>query len=162
MSNDENEVNMVEDPQITTTNGPQVTPQNATGPRPLSPSGVHVSEEFVKKNIEFISELHAFQNQLEHLHNCMQAASSSDKDVKLVAQTNALVQKVELISNLVKINEAISTARSVECGLLQVSILSPLLFNIDVNDFPKDPLVHTAIYADDTAHTTSSPFHHHV
>ncbi|GIY32906.1 hypothetical protein CEXT_566921 [Caerostris extrusa] len=61
--------------------------------------GVHVSEEFVYENIELISEFHAFQSQLEHLHNYMQAASSSDKDTKLVAQTNALVQVEELISN---------------------------------------------------------------
>ncbi|GIY61081.1 hypothetical protein CEXT_266861 [Caerostris extrusa] len=49
--------------------------------------------------MELISELHAFQTQLEYLHNCMQAASNSDKDVKLVAQTNDLVQKVEVLIN---------------------------------------------------------------
>ncbi|GIY13282.1 hypothetical protein CDAR_290121, partial [Caerostris darwini] len=95
-----NEVNM-EDSTPIVNNGPHVTPQNASRSRPVSPSGIHVSEEFAYDNIELISELHAFQSQLEHLHNCMQAASSSEKDVKLVAQTNALVQKVEeLISSI--------------------------------------------------------------
>ncbi|GIY58091.1 hypothetical protein CEXT_235561 [Caerostris extrusa] len=45
MSNiDENEVNMEETPLTITTNGLPETPKNATGFRPVSPSGVQTNE----------------------------------------------------------------------------------------------------------------------
>ncbi|GIY52438.1 hypothetical protein CDAR_181111 [Caerostris darwini] len=93
-TNDENEVTMEDStPEVKNDNGPKATTQNSTGPRPVPPSGIKISDDFIYENIQLISELNAFQSQLEYLHNCMQAASSSDKDSQLVAQTNALVQK---------------------------------------------------------------------
>ncbi|GIY03839.1 hypothetical protein CDAR_125271, partial [Caerostris darwini] len=69
-------------------------PQNInTGVRPISPSGINVSEDFLYDNMELIAELHTFQSQLEHLHNCMQSATNKNQDPKLTAQTNALVLK---------------------------------------------------------------------
>ncbi|GIY90997.1 hypothetical protein CDAR_386591 [Caerostris darwini] len=79
--NNVNEVTMEDStPEVNNDEGPKTTTQNSTGPRPVSPSGVKISDDFVYENFQLISELHVFQSQLEYLHNCMQAASSNDKD----------------------------------------------------------------------------------
>ncbi|GIY69706.1 putative RNA-directed DNA polymerase from transposon BS [Caerostris darwini] len=102
-NSNENEVTMEDStPEVKDDKGPKTTTQNSTGPRPVSPSGVKISDDFVYENFQLISELHVFQSQLEYLHNCMQAASSSDHDNQLVAQTNALVQKVEELIKVIK------------------------------------------------------------
>ncbi|GIZ02154.1 RNA-directed DNA polymerase from mobile element jockey [Caerostris extrusa] len=72
--------------------------------------------------MELISELHAFQTQLEYLHNCMQVASNSDKDVKLVAQTNDLVQKVEVLINNLGVPLAKLPATPVEAERIKMAV----------------------------------------
>ncbi|GIY62945.1 hypothetical protein CEXT_456391 [Caerostris extrusa] len=87
-------------PQTNNQDLSETTQNDNIGIRPVSPSGVSVSEDFLYDNMELIAELHTFQAQLEHLHNCMQAAPSNKQDAKLTAQTNELVLKVEgLINN---------------------------------------------------------------
>ncbi|GIZ05222.1 hypothetical protein CEXT_290451 [Caerostris extrusa] len=96
----ENEVNMELAPTINDQDLSETTQNENVKIRPVSPSGVNVTEDFLYDNMELIAELHTFQAQLEHLHNCMQAASNKNQDAKLTAQTNALVLKVEgLINN---------------------------------------------------------------
>ncbi|GIY32483.1 hypothetical protein CEXT_784991 [Caerostris extrusa] len=98
---DENEINMEFTPPTNDQDLSETNENSISGIRPVSPSGVNVSEEFLYDNMELIAELHTFQAQLEHLHNCMQAVASSKQDAKLTAQTNELVLKVEeLINNL--------------------------------------------------------------
>ncbi|GIY33497.1 hypothetical protein CDAR_567041 [Caerostris darwini] len=47
-SNDENEVTMEDStPEVKNDKGPKTTTQNSTGPRPVSPSGVKISDDFI-------------------------------------------------------------------------------------------------------------------
>lgn len=49
-----------------------------------------------------------------------------------------------------------STTHSIQAGVPQGSILSPLLFNLFINDFPSSPQIQTYMYADDTAIATQT------
>ncbi|GIY24069.1 hypothetical protein CDAR_558711, partial [Caerostris darwini] len=90
---DDNETSMDVNPPVKDQNLTEI-PQNInTGVRRTSPSRVNVSEDFLYDNMELITKLHTFQSQLEHLHNCMQAATNKNQDPELTAQTNALVLK---------------------------------------------------------------------
>lgn len=51
----------------------------------------------------------------------------------------------------IKLDGKRSTRRSLEAGVPQGSLLSPLLFTIFTHDFPKRPGTELAVYADDTA-----------
>ncbi|GIY01601.1 RNA-directed DNA polymerase from mobile element jockey [Caerostris extrusa] len=66
-------------------------------------------------------ELHAFQTQLS-IYNCMQAAFNSDKDVKLVAQTNDLVKKVEVLINNLSVPLAKLPATPAEAEKIKMAV----------------------------------------
>ncbi|GBM31564.1 putative RNA-directed DNA polymerase from transposon BS [Araneus ventricosus] len=51
----------------------------------------------------------------------------------------------------VRVNNMLSNPRPILSGCAQVSLLSPAMFNIYVNDIPNLPSSHLAIFADDTA-----------
>ncbi len=51
----------------------------------------------------------------------------------------------------VRINSSLSSKFNVYFGIMQGSVLGPVLFNLFINDFPIHHSTHVAIYADDTA-----------
>lgn len=53
----------------------------------------------------------------------------------------------------IKINSALSSTRPIEAGVPQGSILSPLLYDLYIYDFPRSPNTFLGIYADDTVIT---------
>ena len=54
----------------------------------------------------------------------------------------------------VRYDDITSAEKSLEAGVQQGSVLSPILFNIMMNDIPKDQEVKTTIYADDVTITS--------
>ena len=48
-------------------------------------------------------------------------------------------------------DDYVSSEKSITAGVPLGSVLEPLLFSVYVNDIPKEPGVHTAMYADNTA-----------
>ncbi|UYV79224.1 EPM2AIP1, partial [Cordylochernes scorpioides] len=60
------------------------------------------------------------------------------------------------ISFSVKVGTYISSPRQIESGVPQGSILSPILFNLYINDIPHIPQCRLALFADDTALLPSS------
>ncbi|UYV62024.1 hypothetical protein LAZ67_1007530 [Cordylochernes scorpioides] len=56
----------------------------------------------------------------------------------------------------VKVGTYISSPRQIESGVPQGSILSPILFNLYINDIPHIPQCRLALFADDTALLSSS------
>jgi retron-type reverse transcriptase len=50
----------------------------------------------------------------------------------------------------VSVEGEMSTAREMQAGMPQGSVLSPTLYNIYINDTPQTPGVHLALFADDT------------
>lgn len=59
----------------------------------------------------------------------------------------------------VRIHNIFSTHKPITAGVQQGSILGPTLFNIYVNDIPRNSLTNIAMYADDTALYTAA---HHI
>ncbi|GFS76399.1 probable RNA-directed DNA polymerase from transposon BS [Trichonephila clavipes] len=51
----------------------------------------------------------------------------------------------------VRVENCLSSSRTVKSGIPQGSLLGPRLFNLYINDIPKVDNVHLAMYADDTA-----------
>jgi hypothetical protein len=50
----------------------------------------------------------------------------------------------------------LSTQKTLQAGLPQGAVLSPIIFTIYTSDFPRNPFVQTAMYANDTALFTQS------
>ena len=75
---------------------------------------------------------------------------------------NAILWFKSYLSNRIqyaKVNGKISDSRINRCGVLQGSILGPLLFIIYINDLSKYITeCHVNLYADDTALYTGSPY----
>ncbi|GFX24322.1 RNA-directed DNA polymerase from mobile element jockey [Trichonephila clavipes] len=55
----------------------------------------------------------------------------------------------------VRVKDTLSTAKFINCGVAQGSLLGPLLFNLYINDIPEYTLTKLNMFADDTAVQTT-------
>jgi hypothetical protein len=57
----------------------------------------------------------------------------------------------------VRVKNKYSSNKNITAGVLQGSLLAPTLFNLYINDIPRNDLTTLALYADDTAIITTAP-----
>jgi retron-type reverse transcriptase len=62
----------------------------------------------------------------------------------------------------VSVEGEMSTPREMQAGVPQGSVLAPILYNLDINDIPRSPGVHLALFADDACIYTTDRSENYV